>query len=352
MIRISLCMIVKNEAAVLGRCLDSMRDAVEEIIIVDTGSTDETKEIAGRYTEKIYDFPWVDDFSAARNFSFSKATMDFIMWMDADDVLPPSQAAALLALKQTLAPETDVVTMKYHLAWDAQGRVSFLSTRERLLRRAAGHRWAGRVHECIAMAGAVVHAPLYLEHRSVHSKSERNLNIYEAQRAEGFPFSAREMYYYARELADHGRYEAAAEQFEAFLAGGEGWFEDNIGACLALDDCYRQLADGQRRRLALGRSFCYAPPRAQICCALGYEAKERSDWESAAFWFEAALLAPAQESFGFDAQDMAGYVPHLELCVCYDRLGRRERAAAHNEAAAGIKPDSTAVAQNRIYFTT
>ena len=71
MITISLCMIVKNEEKVLARCLDSIADLMDEIIIVDTGSSDNTKEIAKKYTDKIYDFAWIDDFSAARNYSFS-----------------------------------------------------------------------------------------------------------------------------------------------------------------------------------------------------------------------------------------------------------------------------------------
>ena len=87
MATVSLCMIVRNEEDVLGRCLESVKDIVDEIIIVDTGSTDKTKEIAGRFTNAVYDFPWIDDFSAARNFSFSKATMDYQMWLDADDVI-------------------------------------------------------------------------------------------------------------------------------------------------------------------------------------------------------------------------------------------------------------------------
>ncbi len=78
MITISLCMIVKNEEDVLARCLDCVQNLVDEIIIVDTGSTDRTKEIARRYTTRIIDFPWNDDFSAARNLSFSHATMDYI----------------------------------------------------------------------------------------------------------------------------------------------------------------------------------------------------------------------------------------------------------------------------------
>ena len=76
MISISMCMIVKNEQDILARCLDSYAGTYDELIIVDTGSTDNTKEIAAHYTDKIYDFEWINDFSAARNFAFSKAGCD------------------------------------------------------------------------------------------------------------------------------------------------------------------------------------------------------------------------------------------------------------------------------------
>ena len=66
--RMSLCMIVWQEEKALARCLEGIADAVEEIVIVDMGSTDRTKEIARQFTDKIYDFPWMDDFAAARNF--------------------------------------------------------------------------------------------------------------------------------------------------------------------------------------------------------------------------------------------------------------------------------------------
>ena len=78
MISISMCMIVKNEQDILARCLDSYAGTYDELIIVDTGSTDNTKEIAAHYTDKIYDFEWINDFSAARNFAFSKAGCDYI----------------------------------------------------------------------------------------------------------------------------------------------------------------------------------------------------------------------------------------------------------------------------------
>ncbi len=82
---ISLCMIVKNEEENLGRCLKSVQDLVDEIIVVDTGSTDKTVEIAEKYGAKVYYFEWCNDFSAARNESLKYASKDWILIMDGDD---------------------------------------------------------------------------------------------------------------------------------------------------------------------------------------------------------------------------------------------------------------------------
>ncbi|RYM05909.1 glycosyltransferase [Sporolactobacillus sp. THM7-7] len=82
---LSLCMIVKNEENVLKRCLDSVKDGVDEIVVVDTGSTDKTKEIAGEYTDKLYDYEWTNSFADARNYAQSKATGEWILALDADE---------------------------------------------------------------------------------------------------------------------------------------------------------------------------------------------------------------------------------------------------------------------------
>ncbi|MBI5392323.1 glycosyltransferase [Candidatus Woesearchaeota archaeon] len=84
---ISVCMIVKNEEQYLQQCLESIKSFADEIIIINTGSTDKTKEIAQQYTDKIYDFIWINDFSAARNFSLSKATKEWIFVIDADEFI-------------------------------------------------------------------------------------------------------------------------------------------------------------------------------------------------------------------------------------------------------------------------
>ena len=115
---ISLCMIVKDEEKVIERCLNTVIDIVDEIIIVDTGSQDSTKDKVKKYKADIYDFPWQDDFAEARNFAFSKARMDYILWLDADDVLEKEDQRKLKLLKKNLNGNVDAVSMPYVLSID------------------------------------------------------------------------------------------------------------------------------------------------------------------------------------------------------------------------------------------
>lgn len=349
---ISLCMIVKNEEDSLARCLQSVQDIADEIIIVDTGSTDATKEVARRFTKQVYNFTWIDDFAAARNASFAFATMDYIMWLDADDILLPEDRTRLLALKRTLAPSVDTVMMLYHVRFDEQGRPVFSYYRERLVKRTCGFRWTEPVHEYLRTGGNVRTVDIAVTHTKLHrAPSGRNLAIYEARKAKNEPFTARGLYYYARELKDNGRTADAAKVFHDFLESHQGWVEDNIGACLALADCRRALGQPEGQIEALLRSFTYDAPRAEACCDLGYYYKNKNDFRRAYAWFRiAAVMEPPAQNWGFSQPDCWGYLPRLELAVCCDKLGRPQEGERWNEEAAAYKPDAFAVQYNRTYF--
>ena len=96
---LSVCLIVKDEEQVLERCLSCAAAFADEIVVVDTGSSDNTVEIAKQFTDKVYFFKWCDDFSAARNFAFEKAGCDLVMWLDADDVITDENCAKIARLK-------------------------------------------------------------------------------------------------------------------------------------------------------------------------------------------------------------------------------------------------------------
>ena len=102
---LSLCMITKNEENNLSRCLDCIKEFVDEIIIVDTGSTDKTVEIAKSYGAHIYHYDWNNDFSKARNVSLQKATKDWILVLDADEVLPYEEGLKLKNIINTSVNE-------------------------------------------------------------------------------------------------------------------------------------------------------------------------------------------------------------------------------------------------------
>lgn len=133
MIRLSLCMIVKNEEAVLTRVLASAIQFADEILVADTGSTDRTVEIARQYTKHIYHYPWNDDFAAARNFICEKVSTEYWIWLDADDIVPAESITAILKLKETLSksPQPDVVMMKYVAGFQPDGTSAFTYNRER-----------------------------------------------------------------------------------------------------------------------------------------------------------------------------------------------------------------------------
>ena len=202
---ISLCMIVKNEEAYLARALKSVAGLVDEIIIVDTGSTDRTREIASGFTSKVCSFPWKDDFSDARNYSFSQASMDYCMWMDADDILEEKEKDKFLQLKHTLSPDTDIVMMKYNTAFDEAGNPSFSYFRERWIRNSTQYRWVGAVHEVIPPKGRIIYSDIAISHKKTGAGDpDRNLKIYRKMIAEGKSLDARQQYYYGRELYYHG----------------------------------------------------------------------------------------------------------------------------------------------------
>lgn len=210
MISIGLCMIVKNEEAVLRRILTPMSKLVDKIYICDTGSVDKTKEIAREFTDEVYDFLWKDDFSAARNFITEKADTDYWMWLDADDVITPENQEKLLRLKESMDSDTDVVMMDYAVGFDEWEHVTFSYYRERIMKTSRNFRWQGRVHETVVPAGNISYSDVVIEHRKIKAgESFRNLHIYEQMIDSGEKMEPRHFFYYGRELFYHKQYEYA-----------------------------------------------------------------------------------------------------------------------------------------------
>ncbi len=350
---ISICMIVKNEEAVLPRALESIKDFAEEIVVVDTCSDDGTEQVARKFTDCVYTFPWQDDFSKARNFSFSKATMEYIMWLDADDVVLPDAAKSLISWKSSDS-SPDVVMLPYNVAFDSDGAPTFTYYRERILRRSMGFKWQGAVHEAITPRGHIEYLDAAITHRKrAKPHSDRNLRIFEKQLSRGEILTPRERFYYARELYYNGCISCAAENFNQVADDPGAWIENRIDACRMLYMCYQSLNHRQKAITALLKSFSLAPPRAEVCCDIGEFFLSKKDYATAVFWYRLATTLPRNDTSGaFISPDCYDFIPFLQLCVCYDRLGDIPNARLYHQKAAACKPFDPAVIHNQAYFSS
>jgi glycosyltransferase involved in cell wall biosynthesis len=152
--RVSLTMIVRDEENNLGRCLESVRDLFNEVVVLDTGSRDRTAEIARSFGARVFDFVWVDDFAAARNAALARAKGDYAFWLDADDLIEPPQRAKLEELLGRLhaggTMPAFVVRCSCDPGPDGAGGDTVVD-HIRLFPLIEGVRWTYRVHEQILL---------------------------------------------------------------------------------------------------------------------------------------------------------------------------------------------------------
>ena len=143
--RISLCMIVKDEESFLDACLCSAAPCVDEMVIVDTGSTDRTVEIAEDHGATVLHFEWCDDFAAARNFALEHASGDWVLSLDADEVLTPETPAKIRALVED--PGVAGYHMRFQNLYTSKKTLGVIMVR--LFRNLPKVRWLNRIHEQI-----------------------------------------------------------------------------------------------------------------------------------------------------------------------------------------------------------
>jgi glycosyltransferase involved in cell wall biosynthesis len=223
---VTACLIVKNEAQNLGRCLESLKDFVDEIVVVDTGSTDETVAIAQSYGAIIGRFVWNDDFSAARNASLALATSDWVLVIDADETLDVDHEAWLLTLRNREPAGYTLLISDV----DEQGRVVQESPNLRLVQRHDAFRFVKRIHESLTPSIQALGWPIYqafglrLRHTGYQKqvladRDKLNRNVRLAEREAGeHPESAASWLNLARSYALAERWDEALATFERLAA--------------------------------------------------------------------------------------------------------------------------------------
>ncbi len=331
-------MIVRNEELALPRVLSVAHVYADEIIIVDTGSTDKTVDIALKANCKVYPFEWTDDFAAARNYAFSLAKGDYVMWLDADDVITDRRARRIAALKQNLT--ADVVMLPYHMG----DPPTLVFWRERILKRDMGFAFKGRVHEAVEVSGNIIYENIPVVHDKLKSSEpKRNLRILEKVLKEKGDLVGREAFYYGSELYYNRIYDDAVFWLSKSL-DGVGSNADKGQALLFISNMRSALSQ-KKEALLKGLSYSFAP---DLLCPLGDIFLSEKNLKAAKTCFLTALVA--DERITFSSPDLICYMPHIRLCYCYWHLGDLAKAKFHNDMALKAKPNDIYALTNAKLF--
>ncbi|MBQ9119448.1 MAG: glycosyltransferase family 2 protein [Lachnospiraceae bacterium] len=320
MITISVCMIVKNEEAVLARALDCLQGIADEIVIVDTGSTDRTKEIAARYTDRIFDFVWVDDFAAARNFAFSKATKEYIYSADADEVIEPAEQEKFRRLKQVLDPRIEIVQMFYTNQLQFGTTYNFdEELRPKLYRRLREFVWEEPVHEAVRLNPVIYDSDIRIKHMPLSNHAGRDFAVFRKEIARKGTLSEKLTGMYARELFMAGAAEDFAEAVSFFQAKAEECKDESM---LKKCQCVlvRAAVQTGNTNLLLQNAMKQAvmgQPSSEVCFDLGEYFLQAGDIYEAILWYYNALYETEPEI----SLAAGGADPAKRLAECYRKLG-------------------------------
>ncbi len=369
--RLSLCMIVKDEARFLPGCLASVAGVVDEVVIVDTGSTDATPSIAERSGARLERLPWADDFSAPRNLALECARGDWVLQLDADERLAPGAAAGLRAAMRSKA---DLGMVRLHDAAreDASAAevLSGLARRgdplrlPRLFRRRPGLRYRGVVHEtvdewlaergalAIDVAADIIHLGAIPELRVARGKSERNLRLLE-RRCALEPESLTPLALLAAELLEGGRVAeaaAVAERGWGLLGRQPAWRSIHLlavvraqaASILGETSRVQETAETAARLEGSTSDLGYLQGCALELDSLRLAGRPSRDRLGAAVACYRGAVAPRPaEDARQLVQGSAGWAARVRLGTALLRLGEPIAARAEFEAAAAEAPDPT-----------
>ncbi|MGK9367345.1 tetratricopeptide repeat-containing glycosyltransferase family 2 protein [Melioribacter sp. Ez-97] len=225
---LTLSMIVKNEEKYLKDCLESVKNIAGEIVIVDTGSTDNTVSIAKEYNAKVYNFEWRDDFSAARNYALSKSTGDWILYLDADERLDANSIHELKKILNTVTKAGYFCTVK---SIDSENERDHSIRYVRLFKNSPDIKFSGKVHEQITDSllengYQIQHSKIVINHigydvskEEKEKKAKRNLELlledYNQNKSSYSLFQLGQTYYIL------GNFEKAEEIFSELIDNNE-----------------------------------------------------------------------------------------------------------------------------------
>ncbi len=346
--KVSLCLIVKNEEENLPACLDSAAGLFDEIVVVDTGSQDRTRELAKERGARVSEFPWIDDFAAARNACLERAEGDWIFWLDADDRLDADNRDKLASLLKILPNENVAYAMKCLCVPRDDADGGTVVDHIRLFRRRPDIRWEFRVHEQILGAvrrsgGSVRKADIVIRHVGYvdpalrRRKLERDLRLLEQEeaRSPGHPFT---LFNLGQVLREMGRTAEALPYLRHSLEQSHP--NDSIVRKLfgLLAHCQRELGRPDEALAAINQGLEACPDDAELLFARGILLMEQGDLVGSEGSYRKLLSGGEDPTFTSVADGLRGYQARNNLAAVLQKQGRSAEAEKRWREALAERP--------------
>ncbi len=352
--KLTVVLIAKNEEELLGQCLESLQGVWDELVIVDTGSTDKTIEIAESFGAHIGHFPWIDDFAAARNYAESLCSGQYVYWQDADEILLEGKEAIRGIVEKG---KQDGLSPKLILQRDPTGTIIREFLRQEMLHKHNGTwRWYGAAHNWLNRSTGPIRtaAPqILVEHLNRPSGDRPNhKDIFVALRSnltiEGAP-EERSLFYLAREHYNKGHYHEAIGLVGLMLQSPLSWPVQRARGCLIAGHCWRALNDADAAAQAYLKAIEVCPTVAEGYYYLGKLRYDQQRYEEGATWFSAATV-PGPKGF-FDDLDIYDWRRYDLLAVCLYKMGRSEEARLYGAKALSVRPEDERLKKNMEHYT-
>ncbi|WP_435008758.1 tetratricopeptide repeat-containing glycosyltransferase family 2 protein [Tundrisphaera lichenicola] len=350
---VSLAMIVRDEADHLDRCLGSAVDLVDDVVVVDTGSTDSTREIARGRGARVIEFPWLDSFSEARNESLRRAEGGWVFWLDADEWLDDEARGRLRGLFASLGDDETVYLMQQASDSSIHGRDQLSVTQPRLFRNIEAVRWRYRIHEQILDAwrvrgaafrdsGVVIRHSGYQTAEQTRRKYERNLRLM-ARDVEDNPDDPWALFQLGRGNFEE-RFPVAEGLFLRALGlpGATGLMSRQIYGMLARG--YRERGESARARRVVREGLSRHPGDSILLFESGCLAMGEGDLGTAGEAFGTLLdsSTDGEERLIGTYESVRGWRARVNLASVRYREGRLDEAERQWRLALDDRPDTSA----------
>ncbi|SIN68768.1 Glycosyltransferase like family 2 [Singulisphaera sp. GP187] len=353
--RVSLTMIVRNEEANLPACLTSAAGLFDEIVIVDTGSTDRTIEIARSFGARVFEFPWVDDFAAARNAALARATGDYAFWLDADDRIESPHRERLRTLFDGLRSKDAAFVIRCACDADPSGGGATVVDHVRLFPLREDVRWTYRVHEQILPAlrqakihvdwtDAVIRHVGYNDPELRQSKLQRDDAILRLELAE-HPDDPFVLFNLGQISLESGDPITAVGYLQRSLVGSAPGDSITCKLHALMARAYQQAGDLDSALAACDVGLATLPDDAELLFRKGVAHRLRGEPERAGLCWRRILTLQRPERFASVDQGIFGHVTQQNLAMLCEEQGDRAAAALHWSAVLAERPDDARARQ-------